>query len=256
MDVACLQLAWPTGEDVAAREGRVAGLVANGPPADLVVLPELWDVGYFDFDRYLEAARELDEGPVRMLARLAKERSCVLVGGSVIERQGDRLHNTVTVIGPDGGVLGEYRKMHLFGYRSRERELLTPGEGPVVVETPVGRLGVATCFDLRFPEQFAAMRSQGADVMVIPAAWPGARVEHWDVLQRARAIETQTPLVSCNAVGDWHGVEVAGRSMVVTARGDVLADGGREQGWVCASIDPEDTEQYRKEFPLRTEGDA
>jgi predicted amidohydrolase len=252
MDVACLQLSYPTGEDEVARVDRVLRLLDERPDTDIVVLPELWDVGYFAFEKYWETARSLEEGPLSRLADVARRESIVLVAGSVIERRGNRIHNTVAVIGPEGSVLGTYRKMHLFGYQSLERELLTPGEEPVVVRTPLGRLGVATCFDLRFPEQFAAMRDLGADTFVVPAAWPATRADHWDVLARARAIETQTPLVACNGTGECYGVELAGHSTVIDAQGAILASGGHGPGWVTATLDVDHTIQYRAEFPLRS----
>jgi predicted amidohydrolase len=252
MEVACLQLSYPKGEDDLARVERVLRLLEERPDADLIVLPELWDVGYFAFDRYREVARSLEEGPLRRLAAVAQRNSITLVAGSVIEARGNRIHNTVAVVGPDGSIVGSYRKMHLFGYQSLERQLLTPGEEPVVVSTPLGRLGVATCFDLRFPEQFAAMRVLGADAFVVPAAWPAARADHWDILVRARAIETQTPLVACNGTGECYGVELAGRSTVLDARGSTLASGGNAPKWVTATLDLDRTIRYRTEFPLRS----
>ena len=250
MIVACLQLGYPDGESPADRVDRVVLEVEAGPPADLVVLPELWDVGYFAFDDYRSWGSPLDSGPLRPLSGVARARGVVLVAGSVLERDGSRLHNTVPVIGPDGDLLGSYRKRHLFAYASREQELLSPGDASVVVDTPLGRLGIATCFDLRFPEQFAEMRAWGADLLVVPAAWPAARLEHWDVLTRARAIETQTPIAACNGIGDCHGVDLAGSSRIVDARGGctVAPDA---PGWVVADIDPEDAIRYRTEFPLR-----
>lgn len=251
MRVACHQLGYPDGEPPADRVHRVAMEVERGPDADLVVLPELWDVGYFAFGDFDDWGRSLEQGPLRRLSDVARSRRVVLVAGSVLERDGDRLHNTVPVLGPDGDLLGSYRKRHLFAYASRERELLTAGDETVVVPTPLGRIGIATCFDLRFPEQFAEMRAMGADVLVVPAAWPAARLEHWDVLTRARAIETQTPLAACNGSGDCYGVELAGSSRVIDARGVVRGSLDTEPGWVTAEIDPEDTIRYRTEFPLR-----
>jgi predicted amidohydrolase len=250
--VAMLQLDYPAGESRRDRVERVVALLRSGPAADLYVLPELWDVGYFAFDRYAAEAEPLD-GPVgEALADAARGRSAVVVGGSVLERGEDGLHNTTVVFGPDGSLLGTYRKHHLFGYRSQEAALLVPGPGPEAVDTGVGRLGLATCFDLRFPAHFAELRAVGSDLLVVPAAWPAARVEHWRVLCRARAIETQTPLVAVNGVGPCVGVELAGSSVAVDAQGEVLAAGaaGSGAGWVCAEVDFEATAAWRREFPL------
>lgn len=209
------------------------------------MLPELWQVPYFAFDRYESSALPLADA----VASLGVP-GAVTVAGSVLERDGDRIYNTIPVLGPSGELLGSYRKCHLFSYGSREGELLTAGSEIVVIDTPVGRLGLATCFDLRFPVQFGVMRSLGADVLVVPAAWPAARREHWRVLVQARAIETQTPVVAVNGTGTSEDVELAGSSLVVDARGNVVADAGIAPGWLTASLDLDDTVEWRREFPL------
>ncbi|HZQ27994.1 MAG TPA: nitrilase-related carbon-nitrogen hydrolase [Acidimicrobiales bacterium] len=248
--VAGYQLDFPAGEPEAERRQRVAEILAGAPASDLLALPELWDVGYFAFDRYQLAAMPLDEGPVTALSALSSP--AVVVAGSVLERSPTGVHNTIAVLGSGGQLVGAYRKMHLFRYGSREGELLTPGAGATVVDVGGLNVGLATCFDLRFPEQFAAMRDAGADVFVVPAAWPAARASHWEVLVRARAIETQTPVAAVNGVGPCHGVELAGRSMVVDARGEVVATAGSGRpGWLEATIDTDDTCAWRQEFPLR-----
>lgn len=247
-----LQLDQPPDESKAQRVERVVALLSDGPETDVVVLPELWDVGYFRFDCYAQDAQELTGPVVAALADVARRRGIVLVGGSLLERRGKALHNTTVVLGPDGTLLGCYRKHHLFGYHSREAELLVPGCGPVVVPTPVGRLGLATCFDLRFPAHFATLRADDADVFIVPAAWPAARIEHFRVLCRARAIETQTPLAAVNGTGLMEGVEVGGSSCVVDAQGAVVKQAGIEPGWAVAALDPAATDAWRREFPLDT----
>src|SRR5687768_12022184 len=147
ISVAALQLDYPAGESRAVRIERVVRSVEAGPAADLVVLPELWDVGYFAFDDYRRVAEPIATGPAARLAEVAAARTCTIVG-TVLERDGDHLYNTAVAVGPHG-VEGTYRKHHLFRYSSREGELLSPGTGPAVVATTVGVLGLATCFDLR-----------------------------------------------------------------------------------------------------------
>ena len=248
--VAGLQLAYPAGESRADRVDRVTTLVDAAPDADLLVLPELWDVGYFGFDDYERTATPLAEGPVLALAEKAARRRCTVVCGSVLERDGDRIYNTAAVVGPAGEILGTYRKTRLFGYGSREASILSPGSGPQAVTTAVGVLGLATCFDLRFPDHFTALRRLGADVFVVPAAWPRERAEQWHVLVRARAIDGQTPVAAVNGTGPCHDVELAGGSLVVDARGQVLARAGAMEGWIAAELDHGDTRRWREEFPL------
>jgi len=250
MRVAALQLDYRPGESRTQRAERVVDLLRCAPAVNLVVLPELWDVGFFDFESYASAGRALEESSVKMVAQFARERNVHVVAGSVLERDDGAMFNTVALVGPDGGVIAKYRKIHLFGYASKERELLSPGTRLVVVTTPIGRIGLATCFDLRFPEQFLGMRELDADVIVVPAAWPELRRKHWEVLTRARALDTQTPIVACNGVGPCYGVELAGESAVLDAEGKPLAVASSNAGWISADINYEATRAWRKEFPL------
>jgi predicted amidohydrolase len=250
MNVAALQLDYLVGETQSQRIERVVALMRDAPSADLLVLPELWDVGFFDYDSYPGAAHPLGESAVAAVAEVARERGVHVVAGSVLERDGTSMYNTAALVGPDGSILDAYRKIHLFGFASRERELLAPGDRTVVVPTAIGTIGLATCFDLRFPEQFVALRRLGADVIVVPAAWPALRREHWTLLTRARALDAQTPLVACNAVGPCYGIDIAGESVVIDALGRPLASAHSEPGWLATEIAYETTDTWRAEFPL------
>ena len=122
MKVAALQLDYPMGESRLQRIQRVVALMRDAPSADLLVLPELWDVGFSDYDSYQDAARPLGESAVRTVADVARERKVHVVTGSVLELDGESMYNTVALVGPDGSILDSYRKIHLFGFDSRERE--------------------------------------------------------------------------------------------------------------------------------------
>jgi len=250
LNVAALQLDYPNGESQSQRIARVVALMRAAPSADLLVLPELWDVGFSDYDSYQDAARPLRESSVRAVAEVAKDRNVHVAAGSVLERDGTSIYNTAALVGPDGAILDSYRKIHLFGFASRERELLSPGNRTVVVPTSIGTIGLATCFDLRFPEQFLELRRLGADVIVVPAAWPALRRDHWTLLTRARSLDTQTPLVGCNAVGPCYGVDIAGESVITDALGRPLAAAHALPGWLTAQIDHETTAAWRADFPL------
>jgi predicted amidohydrolase len=154
------------------------------------------------------------------------------------------------LFGPDGGRLGVYRKIHLFGFGEGEPVLMSAGRELVVADTAFGGIGLATCYDLRFPEMFRALLDRGARVVVVPAAWPASRVEHWSVLARARAIENQVVLVAVNTVGEQGGKRMGGRSIVVDPRGEVLAEAGPEDETVLVvDVDLADVDRWRAEFP-------
>ena len=143
---------------------RALGLIDGAGDADLILLPELWTTGAFAYGRMEPDAEGLEQGSTLVaMKELARERECHLFAGSWVERSDEGLHNTAVFLSPAGELLATYRKIHLFGYQSKEQEMLTAGDGPVVVETPVGKFGVATCYDLRFPELFRALLEMGAE---------------------------------------------------------------------------------------------
>jgi predicted amidohydrolase len=217
--------------------------------ADLVLLPEIWNVGYFAFDEYADGAEPLDGPTAAQMADLAAEHDTYLHAGSIVERDGDDLYNTSLLFGPDGTVIDTYRKMHLFGYESEESQLLTPGERIVTADTGFGTVGMTTCYDLRFPELYRALRDAGADLFLITSAWPQARLDHWRLLNRTRAVENQVFLAAANLVGQNGGVELGGNSTVVDPWGVPRANAGHDEGVTIADVDLGAVERVRSEFP-------
>jgi predicted amidohydrolase len=247
-----VQVASPAGEPVGERRRRVGDMVAEAAGADLVVLPELWLSGYFAFDAYAELAEPLHGDTVSAAREWAVRLGCHLHMGSVLERDGQgRLYNTAVLIGPDGEIVHTYRKIHVFGYRSREADLLTPGEQVGAVDTGLGRLGTTTCYDLRFPELYRALIDEGAETIVVCSAWPAARLAHWRLFTSTRAVEEQVVLVACNAVGEQaDGVRLAGHSRVVDPWGEVLVEAGEDEGVTFCDIDRSVVAAARAEFPV------
>jgi predicted amidohydrolase len=232
---------------------RIAGAcerIAACGGADLVVLPELWATGYFHFDDYVRTAQSRSGETVQALAAAARAAGAYLHAGSVVERDEEgRLYNTSLLFGPDGGLRHSYRKIHLFGHNSQESALLTAGDGIDVAGTPVGRIGLAACYDLRFPELFRTLVDQGAELLLITAAWPLARIEHWRLLLRARAVENQAMVVAVNAAGQQGDVMVGGHSTVVDAWGRVLLEMDAHPQVGTLVVDPAQSAQARLEFP-------
>ena len=159
-----------------------------------------------------------------------------------------------------GNVLGQYDKIHLFdvevadGTKNyRESDTFCPGEHLSVIETPFGKIGLAICYDLRFPELFQALRAQGAEFIALPSAFTKVTGQaHWQVLLQARAIETQCYML---AAGQWgqHSTgrrETWGQSMIVDPWGDILAQKPEGVGWVQAHPDMERLQQLRQQMPI------
>jgi predicted amidohydrolase len=247
--VASVQLEIPEYEDKLERVERVARLVQGIPGADLIVLPEIWNVGYFNFDRYEEEAEPLEGPTLTRLRAVASSLDAWVMAGSIVEREGGRLRNTSVLLDRSGDVRATYSKIHLFGYRSREPEVLTPGKTVNVVDTEFGRIGLSTCYDLRFPELFRKMVDAGAEFFLVPSAWPYPRVEAWKALNRVRALENQAWLISSNCAGGT-GMGFCGRSMVVDPWGTPVALAGDRPTILHAEIDPAEVRKAREDFPV------
>ncbi len=218
--------------------------------ADLIVLPEIWNVGYFAFDQYRDHAESVDGPTMSRLRELAAALDVYLHTGSIVEVDGGDYYNTSGLIGPDGELLDTYRKIHLFGYGSEEQRLLTSGDRVTAVDTAVGTIGLTTCYDLRFPELYRTLLDRGVELLAVTSAWPIARLDHWELLTRTRALESQAVLVAANLTGTNAGVDLAGRSRVVDPTGVPVADAGTGSRTAIADIDLASVSRERAEFPV------
>ena len=217
--------------------------------ADLILLPELWNIGFMSFERYVEEAEDKKGPTLSALREVAKELRVYLHTGSFVEKEAGRYYNSSYLLSPRGELLANYRKLHLFGYNSQEREILTRGEEIIVADTPLGKLGMATCYDLRFPELFRRMVERGAEVFLVCSAWPYPRLEHWIMLNRVRALENQCYLISANSVGINRGAQFVGHSMANDPWGIILASGGDDEVTLKVEIDLDQVRDARKRFP-------
>ncbi|MFF1828485.1 carbon-nitrogen family hydrolase [Paenarthrobacter sp. NPDC058040] len=251
MKIALVQVASPDNESREDRIERVEALLRTIEGAELIVLPELWSAGYFHFGQYPDLAETLAGPTVSMCARVAKDLGVHLHIGSIIEAGEDgRLSNTSILLGPDGSVVHTYRKIHVFGYKSKEAELLTAGTSLPVANLPFGATAGITCYDLRFPGLWMELGNRGAEIVIVPAAWPAARREHWRLLTSARAVEHQIFVIACNAAGTQEGVELGGHSRVVDPSGNVLAEADANESVLLVDIDPHQVQAVRQEFPV------
>lgn len=249
MKVASIQLEIKENEAKIARINRVESMIDKLKSQDLIVLPETWATGYFAFDRYVDESEEINGEFVQRFSSKAKEVQSYLFAGSFIERNNGKFYNTSVLFSPDGNLIGTYRKIHLFRYGSQEGKILTRGNEITVVDTDFGKVGLSTCYDLRFPELYRAQVDFGAELLLVTSAWPHARLEHWKIFNTARALENQCFLISSNCVGNTHGVHLGGHSQVVDPWGIVMASGGDEETIVKTEIDPSQIAHIRETFP-------
>jgi predicted amidohydrolase len=224
-------------------------LILHCRGADLIILPELWNIGFASYDRYRAEAEQPDGPTITMLSGLAAELRCYIHTGSIVERDGNSYFNASFLLDRRGSIAGSYRKFHLFTFQSAEAEILTPGRSLTVMETEFGAVGMATCYDLRFPEFFRAMVDMGAGIFLVTAAWPYPRLEHWLLFNRVRALENLSFLVSSNSCGVNQGTRFAGHSQVVNPSGNVVAEAGEDESILWADIDVGTVAAVREAFP-------
>ncbi len=217
--------------------------------AELILLPETWSIGYLSFDLYNEQSETLDGPTMSALAEKAKELNSYVYAGSFVEKNNGKLYNTAVLLDNSGKQVAVYRKMHLFGYGSKEKELLTPGEEVVTVQTDLGKFGLSICYDLRFPELYRRQMENGTEIFLLTAAWPFPRISSWQALNQARAMENLCYLVSCNCSGINRGHQFAGHSQVVDPWGVVRAGSAEQPCIVRSQLDTEYVKQVRAEFP-------
>ncbi len=213
--------------------------------AQLAVLPEMWSCGY-DY-RNLVALAQQTPRVLERWQQVCRETGLVCVG-SLPEPGNGRIYNTAYVI-DRGELVASYRKLHLFSTMQEDR-FLAAGDGTLVAETSIGRLGVAICYDLRFAELFRKLALEGAEIICLPAEWPKPRQEHWNTLLRARAIENQLFVVASNCCGVQGKLDFFGHSQLISPLGHLLAVAGEEETELLAEFDFAEMETYRQQIDI------
>ncbi|MCQ4161627.1 carbon-nitrogen hydrolase family protein [Roseomonas sp. GC11] len=265
MKVALVQM--NSREDKAANMAEAerlvrAAIAAEAP--DLVVLPEYWACLSPEPAVMHASGEAFPEGEAYALMRgLAREHGVAIHAGSMVERAGNRYHNTSVVFGRDGAELARYRKIHLFdvevpgGACYRESDSVTRGEQVVTYRIEAGgeawTLGAAICYDLRFPELFQALRDAGAEAIILPAAFTlQTGKDHWELLARARACETQSWFLAVGQIGTHGGGGKAcwGHSMAIDPWGAILSQMPDRSGFIGARLDKAYMAHIRLNLPV------
>ncbi len=249
MLVTSIQLEIREEETKEERISRVEKILDGLKGTDLIILPEIWNIGFLAFEDYYRESEPLWGATAERMSHKAKELNAYLLAGSLIEKEGDHYYNTSLFFDGNGKLIGRYRKIHLFGYGSAETKLLKPGRELVTVPTELGVFGLSTCYDLRFPELYRCLLDQGAEYFLVTSAWPYPRLEHWTVLNQARAIENSAYLFSSNCCGVQKGTRYLGHSMLVDPWGTPLASAGMHEALVTAKVNRGEVQKIRTEFP-------
>jgi omega-amidase len=277
MKLAHIQFAAPAGEiDRNRKTAERLTRQAAGQGAQLVCLPELFTTAHdFDFIRAQsessgygvpqsetqgenqgQSHRSSNESSNRSshgssnseaidwLGELALSLKIHLAAGTLPEKEEGRFYNTAFLFNDQGKMLGRYRKIHLFPPMG-EDTFFTPGQDCPVFDTPLAKVGICICYDLRFPSQFADLAAKGAQIILVPARFPHPRLDHWRTLLRARAIENYLFVAGCNCIGTFSRQLFCGHSCIISPWGETLAEAGEREGVVMAEIDLDQVEESR-----------
>ncbi len=230
---------------------------AHARGARVVVLPEMFNTPYGN-EFFIPYAEEGEGQTLSLLRRLARELGILLIGGSIPEAEGGKIYNTAYIIDDKGELLGKHRKAHLFdidvkgGITFFESATLTPGDKVTVLDTPMGRIGVAICYDIRFPEMFRKMALEGVEYVFIPAAFNHVTgPAHWEILTRARALDNQMYLfIASPARSGVLSYKAYGHSLGVDPWGRILGELDDSEGLLILEADPERIKKIKEELPI------
>ena len=257
LKVAIIQI--QTGPDKTSNLLKTAELFASikNHQANLILLPEMFQCPY-SLESFPIFAEDILTGETSLfLSNLAREYGTFLVGGSIPEKKGNRYYNTSIVYNPSGEIIGIYRKTHLFdvdfeNLHFQESSVLNPGNTPLLIDTPWGKIGILICYDLRFPELIRLYALRGAFMVAVPAAFnPITGPLHWEVLFRARAIDNQVYLLGASpAPYPNASYQAYGHSLIVDPMGRVLEQLGNEEAIIIKDIDLSLVDQARQRLPL------
>ncbi|MEY4322852.1 MAG: hypothetical protein RL410_633 [Actinomycetota bacterium] len=252
IQVRLLQVESAETEAVQARVERVLeSLEFHAQKCDVLVLPELWHIGAFNLAAVKSHALTLDDECFQTMSTIAaKTQTWIHAGSFAIKSESGKASNTSLLYGPSGHIAAQYRKQHLFGFADGERTVIDASSDQVLIDSPLGITALTTCYDLRFPEQYRDLLDLGAETFLTCAGWPTPRISHWEVLNRARAIENQAWVVACNGRGTHAGVTLGGNSMVISPKGDVIAQASADDEYIDATVDVSLVNEWRTSFPV------
>lgn len=231
---------------------------------DLVVLPEFFSTGvHHEF--FLNAPEDENGGQtIAAVCELAKKYNTNIIAGTVIEKSGEKLYNTSFAINRNGEIIEKYRKIHLFNYMGgTDGDRITPGERYVVAQFDFAKVGMAICFDMRYPQHYRKLTQMGAEIIVLPTAWivPNEVYQDkealafaqdtWIAMNKTRAYDNLVYLVSCNQTGqvnnEFGGI---GNSVIVAPTSQILAIAKEDQTAIFADVDLEIVKYYKSIYPI------
>ena len=235
-------------EDKSANFSKAESMLEKEYPeaGSLIVLPELFPTGY-SINVKVTTADE-PEKTETFLSNLAKQYTCWVLSGNAIQKSGDKGGNVAVTFNPDGEKVDTFTKLHPVKYYNEDKAY-APGAGIHTFACNEFRVSPFICYDLRFPEVFRAAAFQGANLIVVIANWPKVRIDHWEWLLRARAVENQAYTIGVNRIGSDPNLEYSGRSLILDPQGRSLAEAQSEETILSADLDLQILLDWRETFP-------
>lgn len=225
--------------------------------AEIVVLPEMFNTPYQN-DKFDEYSENENGTTISRLKKIANDLKIIIVAGSIPEKDNGKIYNTCFIIDETGNIIGKHRKAHLFDVDIKnkiffkESLVLTAGEKSTVVDTILGKIGIAICYDIRFPELFRKMTLDGAWLIIVPAAFNTVTgPAHWEILTRARALDNQIYLaIASPARSEVLNYKAYGHSLVVDPWGKIIQELDEKEGILVVDINKNKLKKVRNELPV------
>jgi omega-amidase len=236
----------PFWEDKQANMKKLSEMLKGISGVELILLPEMTLTGFTMKSE--EMAEGIQGESFRFFSSLAREKLAHIFAG-IIEKRNTRIYNTLIHVKPDGNLVKLYRKVHPFSYSS-ENEHYDAGVKPAITKIRKWKIGLTICYDLRFPELFRKYGKKRVHLIVNIANWPDTRIEHWQTLLKARAIENQCYVAGVNRVGDDPKLHYIGCSSVFDPMGKELTAVENEERVIIVDLDKNYVNEVREKFPF------
>ncbi len=223
--------------DPAVNRKKVLEMIdkASGEKPDVVVLPEMWNTSY-NFKAICQNADEFGQPTLNTLSKKAKQYNLNIVAGSIADNQDGKIYNRAYVFNREGTVVHSYDKIHLVRH-VQEDQYISSGNGIEVFELEGVKCGILICYDLRFPELSRTLALKGAEVIFAPVQWFETRIDHYEILCKARALENQIYFVTANRIGQEFKAIFPGKSMVVNPWGEIIGQMGSSEEILYCDLD-------------------
>ena len=203
---------------------------------DVILLPETWNTGFFPMDNLHELSDNNGECTQQVIGKLAKEHGINIIAGSIANIKNGKIYNSSCIFDRNGNIITSYDKTHLFSPMGEDKHF-SKGDHLVTFKLDGLFCGIVICYDIRFVEMVRSLALKKIDVLFVVAQWPEKRIHHWQILNKARAIENQIYVCSVNSCAHAGDVKFGGKSVIISPWGEILAEAGEDEQIICVNLD-------------------